>query len=98
MPTYNLYAGETVHGQRRFRPRGRLVCYHQSSGVSARLFVGLNVGSTKAYSMSDVVDIVWKVRKRQGRDASASILAQKGIYESFKGKKVVERRRPSPMR
>lgn len=101
MTTHHCYVGEAYHAGHRFRPKGRLRCYHQglepnpstrlgAGGFSARLFVGLNVGDRKAFNVSDVVDIVWKVRKRQGRDASASILAQKGIYESFAGKRVVE--------
>ena len=46
-------------------------------GFSARIFVGLNVGTRKAFDVDDVVDLVWKVRKKQKRTADASILAQK---------------------
>jgi hypothetical protein len=101
MSAYNVYAGEAQHGPRRFRPRGSLKCYHEGAqenpttrlgggGYSARIFVGLNVGQRKAYSVDDVVKIVWGVRKRQGRSGDASILAQRGIYEDRGGKRVVE--------
>jgi hypothetical protein len=117
MSAYNVYAGEAQHGPRRFTPKGRLLVYHEgaapnpttrlgSGGYSARLFVGLNVGQRKAYTIDDVVKIVWSVRKKQGRSGDdaddgrwslfdggsprASILAQRGIYEDRSGKRVVE--------
>jgi hypothetical protein len=99
--TYNVHAGEAIHGTRRFRPLGSLREVHVGAapnpatrlgggGYSARLFVGLNVGQTKAYDIDDVIKIVWAIRKRQKRGADASILAQHGIYEDFKGERVVE--------
>lgn len=101
MTSYNVYAGEAVHGSRRFKPKGHLVCYHPGAlqnpvsrlgggGYSARIFVGLNVGQTQKYKVDDVVKIVWRTRKKQKKSADASILAQRGIYEDFKGKRVVE--------
>lgn len=101
MSAYNVYAGEVQHGPRRFRPQGHLRCYHEGAvpnpakrlgagGFSARVFVGLNVGQRKAFSVDDVVKIVWAVRKRQGRSGDASILAQRGIYEDRGGHRVVE--------
>ena len=101
MSAWKTYAGEVVHGDRRFRPKGKLIVVEEGAmpnpakrlgggGFSARIFVGLNVGTRKGYSVDDVVDLVWKVRKRQKRTADASILAQKGIYEDFKGRRIVE--------
>jgi hypothetical protein len=101
MTTYNMNAGEAVHEGRRFRPTGPLRVHHAGAvenpvsrvgggGYSARLFVGLNVGQKQTYTEDDVVAIVWRVRKKQKRDASATILAQKGIYEDFRGERVIE--------
>jgi hypothetical protein len=91
---------------RRFKPRGRMHNHSETSkrkdavdnpverlgggGYSARLFVGLNVGQTQKYDEDDVVDIVWKTRKKQGALADASILTQKGIYEDRAGDLVTE--------
>jgi hypothetical protein len=101
LTAYNVYAGEATHGPRRFRPKGALKLHHEGAqrnpatrfgpgGYSARIFVGLNVGQRKAYSVGDVVKIVWATRKKQKRSGDASILAQKGIYEDRSGKRVVE--------
>ncbi len=105
MTAHNFFAGEATHhtGERirRFRPTGRLITHHKGAqpnpvkresggGLSARLFVGLNVGQVKKYTPKSVVDIVWAVRKKQKKSADASILSQKGIYEDKKGKRVVE--------
>jgi hypothetical protein len=88
---------------RRFRPKGKLHDHSKRQGAvenpvkrlsgggySARLFVGLNVGQTQRYDEDDVVDIVWKTRKKQGALADASILTQKGIYEDRSGALVTE--------
>lgn len=101
MTDYSANVGEAVHGSRRFKPRGRLVCYERGAlanpverisggGYAARLFVGLKVGQKTAYKIADVIAIVRRVRKAQGRSADASILAQKGIYEDRSGDLVVE--------
>jgi hypothetical protein len=101
MSSYNIHAGEAVHAGRRFKPKGQLKLYHEGAmpnpttrlgggGYGARIFVGLNVGQKKAHSIDDIIKIVWAVRKRQKRQADASILAQHGIYEGFDGKRVVE--------
>jgi len=97
---YQASCGEAVHGTRRFIPRGRMVCYQTGvlsnpvervpAGYGARFFVGLKVGRRVAYKISDVIAIVRRVRKRQGKVADATILAQKGIYEDRKGELVVE--------
>lgn len=49
--------------------------------VSARLFVGLNVGKRKAWKVEDVIKIVKRVRTDQTGNPSASFLWQKGIYQ-----------------
>jgi hypothetical protein len=106
MTTHLCNAGEALHrrpdgGISRFRPRGKLRLHHEGAienpstrlgggGYSARLFVGLNVGQAKRYNENDIVDLVWRTRKRQGRSADASILSQKGIYEDRSGARVVE--------
>jgi hypothetical protein len=70
--------------------RGNPISRISGGDYSARLFVGLNVGQRRGFTERDVVDIVWKTRKRQGRLGDASILSQKGIYEDRSGKRVVE--------
>src|SRR4029077_3567210 len=101
MTEYSCNVGEAVHGKRRFRPKGRLKCYEKGvrsnpierlsgGGFSARLFVGLKVGQRTAYKLDDVIAVVRRVRKRQGKSADASILAQKGIYEDRSGELVIE--------
>jgi hypothetical protein len=101
MTAYNVFAGEAVHNTRRFRPIGGIREVHVGAasnpttrlgggGYSARLFVGLSVGQTPTYTIDDVIKIVWRVRKAQKKGADASILAQHGIYEDFKGERVVE--------
>lgn len=101
MASYNVYAGEAVHGTRRFKPRGKLRVH--SVGVeanpttrlgggsySARIFVGLNVGTRRGFTEKDVIGVVWRVRKKQKRSADSTILSQKGIYEDFRGRRIIE--------
>lgn len=90
--------------KRRFKPHGAISVVHDatstiakedvsrlsSGGLSARLFVGLNVGQSQKWSVDDVTERVFAIRKSQGRVADASILLQQGIYEDFSGKRVVE--------
>ena len=80
------YRDDETRHRAKANPASRL----GSGGYSARIFVGLNVGQRKAYNVDDVVKIVWNVRKKQKRSGDASILAQRGIYEDRKGKRVVE--------
>lgn len=97
---YQASCGEAVHGTRRFKPKGRLRVYEHGvmsnpaeripAGYGARFFVGLKVGRRVAYKISDVIAIVRRVRKAQGKVADATILAQKGIYEDRSGELVVE--------
>ena len=106
MTAHQAYCGEATYvlasGSRKtFRPKGRLRTYEKgartnpvtrlsSGGLSARLFVGLKVGQRTAYKVDDVIAVVRRVRKRQGKSADASILAQKGIYEDRSGDLIVE--------
>lgn len=106
MPTYNCYAGEATYNVgsgrvRRFRPKGRMTLHHEGTyenpsqrigggGYSARLFVGLNVGKTQRFTEDNVVDIVFKTRRRQKALPDASILSQKGIYSDRGGDIVKE--------
>jgi hypothetical protein len=100
MSNYSCYVGEAIHGSRRFKPKGRLKCYQEgvlenpvkrenSGGLSARFFVGLNVKKKTVWKVDDVIAIVRRVRKKQKQDSSASILAQKGIYEDRATKQLV---------
>lgn len=82
---------------KRFRPQGALqleagedTVRLGGGGYSARIFVGLNVGDKETYTVNDVVKLVVETRKEQGASADASILSQKGIYESKGGDVVVE--------
>lgn len=101
MSSYNIHAGEATHDGRRFQPKGPLKLYHEGAqpnpttrlgggGYGARFFVGLNVGQKQRYTIDDIIKIVWRVRKKQKRSGDASILGQRGIYEGFDGKRVVE--------
>jgi len=53
--------------------------------VGVRMFIGFNVGATPRWSIDDLVEVVRSVRLAQGADASASILAQRGIYQHKSG-------------
>jgi hypothetical protein len=106
MSSHLCNAGEAIHhhpdgSMRRFRPKGKLRMHHEGmmpnptsrlggGGYSARLFVGLAVGQKTTYTEDDIVDLVWRTRKKQKRSADASILSQKGIYEDRSGQRVVE--------
>lgn len=48
--------------------------------LTARLFVGLNVGGTPTYSVDDVVRITRRVREAQGEAPDSSFLLQRGIF------------------
>ena len=60
-----------------------------SKVISARIYVGLNVGDNPKWSVSDVVSVVVSVRLRQIGSAGASILGQRGIYKESRVKKLV---------
>jgi hypothetical protein len=101
MTTHNTNIGEAVHGPYRFKPKGTVYSFEEGAmpnpskrigggSLSARFFVGLNVGRKKAHSVDDIIAIVRKVRKKQKHEADASILAQKGIYEDRSGRLIVE--------
>ena len=101
MASYNVYAGEAIHGSRRWKPKGKLHLHHTGAvenpahrlgggGFSARIFVGLNVGTKRGFTEKAVIAIVWKVRKRQKKNADSTILSQKGIYEDSLGRRIIE--------
>jgi|SRR5579883_254233 len=58
-------------------------------GLSARVFVGLNVGETPTYTIDDVVKATVQIRKQQGAMPDASFLAQRGVYTQSKDGKVI---------
>src|SRR5579862_6917441 len=51
----------------------------------ARLFVGFNVGGRPAWTLQQVADAVYTIRKKQGASGDASFLLQRGIYEAAGG-------------
>lgn len=59
-------------------------------GYSARIFIGLNVGTETKYTLEDVMREALRVRKKQGKGADGSFLAQKGIYEDRQGRTIEE--------
>jgi len=94
MSSYNVHAGEARFPRgRRFQPQGRLseeTPRHAASEgrraepvsrLSARLFVGLNVGTKTVWNERAVVDAVLRIRREQGAAPGATILSQRGIYE-----------------
>lgn len=77
-----------------FRPTGRLLTFGTASENpaklqpkralwSARLFVGFNVGGQPRWDIDDLARVVFAERKRQGKSPDASLLMQKGIYQSI---------------
>lgn len=48
--------------------------------LTARLFVGLNVGQEPTYSVDDVVRVTKRIRKAQGEVPDSSFLLQKGLF------------------
>ena len=89
---YPCNLGAVRHEGMTFRPDGPI--YHNGAPevldgvkkrmkrvVGVRMFVGFNVGDTPRWSINDLVEVVRTVRLTQGADASATILAQRGIYQ-----------------
>lgn len=67
------------------------VTRYGSGSLSARLFVGLNVGDKPTFTVDDVVAAVLEERRKQGASPDASFLAQRGVYTSQQdGSTVVE--------
>ncbi len=59
------------------------------SRLSARFFVGLNVGTETKWTEQDVVDAVVRIRRSQGATPGASIMSQRGIYED-QSKRIID--------
>lgn len=55
---------------------------------SARLFVGLSVGTEPRWTSEEVIDTVTEIRTRQTGRADASFILQQGIFESLPDKSV----------
>ena len=96
----HLSNGET----RRFTPTGQasissraktgareIEDFGDGKTLAARYFVGLNVGKTPTWTPKDVIDIVYKVRKKQGASGDVSVLAQRGIYEDSQNRRIDEK-------
>lgn len=58
--------------------------------LSARIFVGLNVGDAPGHNVDDVVRVVRAAREAQGHSPDSSFISQKGIYTSRKDGTIVE--------
>ncbi len=50
--------------------------------LSARIFVGFNVGHVPTYNVDQLIEIVQAVRREQGHKPDSSFIAQKGLYTS----------------
>ncbi len=76
---------------------------HNRSVQGARIIVGFNVGIEEKWKMDDIIDIVFDVRRQQvesaiedkdakphplGGDVGVTFLAQKGIWQAVREKKV----------
>jgi hypothetical protein len=66
------------------------VTRYSEGGLSARLFVGLNVGESPKYTLRQVVDATIEIRKKQHQLPDATFLAQKGVYTEHGGTLVEE--------
>jgi len=89
-------------GVRRFRPKGPMYVAHDyykpnpiehfgSGGTrAARLFIGLNVGETPKWKPEDVMNRIYKIRKKQKASGDMSVLTQLGIYEDSEGRRIDE--------
>ena len=87
----------------RFRPEGPYYFgegeYHENpiedygeGGVrAARLIIGLNVGRKPKWTPKQVMEKVYKWRKAKGLPGSMTVIAQLGIYEDTKNRKISER-------
>jgi hypothetical protein len=96
-----LYWSNPRKGWGSFRPTGEVMIINPGAHpnpverrpgqrtVSARFFVGFNVGSKPTWKVKDIIKIVQQVRSEQGRPADASFIAQKGIYSSGIDRSVV---------
>lgn len=58
--------------------------------LTARLFVGLNVGQKPTYSVEDAVKLTREIRTRQGALPDASFLAQRGLFTDEKTREIVD--------
>ncbi|HTQ43779.1 MAG TPA: hypothetical protein VMI75_13550, partial [Polyangiaceae bacterium] len=59
-------------------------------GLTARIFLGLNVGDKPTYTIEEVVRDTVKIRKEQGTLPDASFLAQRGVYTQSADGKVIQ--------
>ncbi len=87
-----------------FRPNGRMTLEGRRADFAenptgwssrapiyaARIFVGFNVGPRPRWTMSDVVQIVKRVRKGQVGSPDATFLYQRGLYTSKEDSSVVD--------
>jgi hypothetical protein len=60
------------------------------TNISARLFVGLNVGQTPTYKVEDVVRATRDYRKSHHETVDSSFIAQSGLYTDQKSGEIVD--------
>lgn len=53
---------------------------YSEGGLSARLFVGLNVREKPKYTLQQIVEATIEIRRKQNQRPDATFLAQKGVY------------------
>ncbi len=87
-----------------FEPRGDVRCFgnpatlrHKNPAerfdvvpLTARLFVGLNVGQVPTHTIDEVVRLTRAIRTEQGSPPDASFLAQRGLFTDERTKEIVE--------
>lgn len=101
MPKFHANIGPFYCDHCTFIPNGKLhwvgdrtnpVGQHLGrNSISARMFVGFNVGGHPKYHLKDLVPIIVRVREKQTGDPSASFVAQTGVYKHHDGPVVTEK-------
>lgn len=61
------------------------IAWRASETIAARIFVGFNVGDVPTWTIDNLIELVLRMRQLQGANPSATMLAQKGIYQHTGG-------------
>lgn len=97
MPVYPANFGAAHFQGGLFRPQGKVykrgdqqvafgaIAFRSQETIAARLFVGFNVGDEPRWTIENLIDLVLASRILQGANPSATLLAQKGIYQHQTG-------------
>jgi len=101
MPSYPANLGATHFPGGGFHPKGSVykhgdgraelgaIKFRSQEAIAARIFVGFNVGGTPCWTIENLIDLVMRMRLLQGANPSATLLAQKGIYQHTTGSRQV---------